>query len=161
MKARPPLVGLAIVSCLTACGAEAPGPAALDTRNERCRFCHMAVSDVHTAGQIMAPGEEPLFFDDIGCLASYLAGLKRLPERARVFVADHRTKVWTSAGTAVYTRVSGLDTPMGSHLVAHADAASRQADPEVLKGTIVSREEVFGPHGLEVGPATGVGGEGR
>ena len=159
MKVWSCVAGLVIASCFIACGTEAPGPAALDTRNERCRFCHMAVSDIHTAGQIVAPGEEPLFFDDIGCLASYLAGLTRLPERARVFVADHRTKAWTSADIAVYTRISGLDTPMGSHLVAHVDAASRQADPEVPNGTIVSREEVFGPHVLEVGPATR--GEGR
>ena len=154
MKVWSCVAGPVIASCFIACGAEAPGPAALDTRNERCRSCHMAVSDAHTAGQIVAPGEEPLFFDDIGCLASYLAGLTRLPERARVFVADHHTKAWISADAAVYTRVSSLDTPMGSHLVAHVDAASRQADQEVLEGTIVSREEVFGPHVVEVGQAT-------
>ena len=31
--------------------------------------------------------------------------------------------------TAVFTQVPGLETPMGSHLVAHADAASRDGDP--------------------------------
>jgi copper chaperone NosL len=29
----------------------------------------------------------------------------------------------------------GLATPTGSHLVAHADAASRDADPEARGGT--------------------------
>jgi len=147
MSVSPRAVGLVLASVLVACASGTPGPAVLDTRNERCRFCQMAVSDAHTAGQIVAPGEEPLFFDDIGCLASYLAAQKSLPAGAAAYVVDHRTKAWTLAGSASYTRVSGLETPMGSHLIAHADAASRQADPDAQGGTSVLREEVFGPRG--------------
>ena len=105
-----------------------PGPAALDTRNERCRFCHMAVSDARTAGQIVAAGEEPLFFDDLGCLASYLAGQQERREGAVIYVADHRTKAWVRPPPPSIPGVPGLDTPMASHLVAHADTASRPAD---------------------------------
>ena len=143
------LPGLALLVGLAGCASEAPGPAALDTRNERCRFCHMAVSDVRTAGQIVAPGEEPLFFDDLGCLASYLAAQKDTPRGVAVYVADHRTKAWVPAATAVYARVDGLDTPMASHLVAHADTESRRADGVAQGGADVSWGDLLASRGVE------------
>ena len=70
-----------------AAAGDAP-PAALDTRNETCRSCRMPVSDPRLAAQLAAPGEEPVFFDDIGCLRDFLrehapdAGLRRLRGRS-------------------------------------------------------------------------------
>ena len=55
------------------------------------------------------------------------------------------------AQSAVYTRVAGLETPMGSHLIAHADAASRDQDPEAKAGSPVTIAELFGPAGLPGG----------
>jgi len=52
-----------------------------------------------------------------------------LPPGARAFVADHRTGEWVPAESAVYSRAP-IDTPMGSHLIAHASAASRDLDPQ-------------------------------
>ena len=124
---------VAAVLGLGACGGGLPGPAELDTRNEACSWCRMGVSDRRFAAQLVAPSEEPRFFDDLGCLAAYLSG-KEPPRGALVFVADHRTKGWVPGRSAVYTRVDGLATPMGSHLVAHADAASRDADPDARGG---------------------------
>jgi copper chaperone NosL len=92
----------------------------------------------------VAPGELPLFFDDLGCLAAFLKS-GRAPSAAAAFVADHRTKAWLPADRVVYTRVPGLATPMGSHLVAHADAASRDQDPAARGGTPVSAAEILGP----------------
>jgi copper chaperone NosL len=127
----------------SACGGAAPEPAALDTRNEQCASCRMAVSDARFASQLVAPGELPRFFDDMGCLADYLKAGKA-PAGAVAFVADHRTKAWIRADRAVYTRVAGLETPMGSHLIAHADAASRDADADARTGQPVSASELFG-----------------
>jgi copper chaperone NosL len=108
----------------------------------------MAASDVRFAAQIVAPAEEPRFFDDVGCLGSYVKGKRgELPKRALAYVADHRTKAWVRAEGAVYTRVEGLETPMGSHVVAHADLASRDADPEGRGGSPVTLAELFGPEG--------------
>jgi len=127
-----------------------PEPAALDTRTEPCASCRMAVSTAVFAGQLVAPGELPRFFDDLGCLAGYLkAG--RAPKGATAFVADHRTKAWARADRAVYTRVDGLETPMASHVVAHADAASRDQDAEARSGAPLTAAELFGAAGPPVG----------
>lgn len=140
----------ALVLALAACASGAPEPAVLDTRNEACTACRMAVSEAQFAAQIVAPGELPLFFDDLGCLAGYLK-TGRAPARATVFVTDHRTRAWVRAGAAVYTRVPALATPMGSHLVAHADAASRDQDAAARGGTQATADDVFGAAGLPGG----------
>jgi copper chaperone NosL len=103
----------------------------------------MAVSDARFAAQLVAAGEEPRFFDDVGCLATFLkAG--RAPASATAFVADHQTRAWVRADAAVYTRVPTLATPMGSHVIAHADTASRDADAAAHGGTPVTPHELFG-----------------
>jgi copper chaperone NosL len=112
----------------------------------------MAVSSAVFASQLVAPGELPRFFDDLGCLADYLKAGKA-PAGVTAFVADHRTKAWIRADRAVYTRVPGLETPMGSHAIAHADAASRAADPDARAGAPVTAAELFGPDAPPVGAA--------
>lgn len=143
---RAPLL-LSLVAL--ACGSGAPQPAPLDTRNEPCASCRMSVSSAAFASQLVAPGEVPRFFDDLGCLADYLRAGKA-PPGATAFVADHRTKEWVRADRAVYTKVDGLATPMGSHVIAHADAASRDQDRDARGGKPVGASELFGP-GLPVG----------
>jgi copper chaperone NosL len=136
----------ALVLAALACHRGAPAPAALDTRSDACARCRMAVSDARFSAQLVAPGEEPRFFDDVGCLRDWLREHPR-PRGAVAYVADHRTKAWVRAAAATYARVPGLETPMGSHLVAHADAASRAADPDARGGAPLSGGEVFGPAG--------------
>jgi copper chaperone NosL len=140
-------VGTALLLLLVAaCAGREPEPAALDTRNEQCASCRMAVSNARFAAQLVAPSELPRFFDDVGCLADFVkAG--RAPGGAVGYAADHRTKAWVRAQNAVYTRVPGLETPMGSHVIAHADAASREQDPEARGGAPVTMAELFGPAG--------------
>ena len=138
-------LALVIFGAAIACTRGAPGPAVLDTKTEMCRSCRMPVSDASLAAQLVAPGEEPKFFDDLGCVRDFLG---RAPASAGTvaFVADHRTKKWVRASAAVYTR-AGLATPMGSHWIAHADAASRDADPASAGGTAVDAREIFGAAG--------------
>lgn len=113
---------------LLACSRGPQGPAPLDTRNEACAQCRMAVSSQRFAAQIVAPGEEPRFFDDLICFATYRKAHPQLPRGALAYVADHRTGEWVPADRAVFSRAA-IDTPMGSHLIAHASAASRDQDP--------------------------------
>lgn len=143
---------LAVVSLLAACTSGPPAPAVLDPKNESCGWCRMALSEARFSAQLVAPSEEPRFFDDIGCVAHYLAAAQSLPRAAVVYVADHRTKAWVRAEAALYTEVPSLATPMSSHLIAHANAASRDVDPDAKDGTSRTVSDVFGPRGL---PGTG------
>lgn len=131
------------LAVLAGCASGPPAPAALDTRTEACRWCRMAVSEARFAAQLVAPAEEPRFFDDLGCLRDFLRAGGVAAESA-AYVADHRTREWVEAARAVYTRVPGLQTPMGSHLIAHADAASRDVDPAARGGAALAAAEVFG-----------------
>jgi copper chaperone NosL len=139
------MTGAALVLAVVACGQDVPQPASLDTRNDACARCRMMVSEQRFASQVVAPGEEPKFFDDLGCLRGFL---KETPPAAGAvaYVADYRTGAWTRAARAVYVRHEEVQTPMASHLLAFADEASRDAGPEG-KGTPVSATELFGPNG--------------
>lgn len=128
---------------LAGCSLSRTTPAALDTSGkEPCAFCRMAIVDGRTAAQLVAPGEEARFFDDLGCLRSYLATTK-LPWKAVVYVADHRTKAWVPLSQAVYARQPALETPMGSQLIAHANASSRAADDAARGATPLSAADLF------------------
>ena len=139
---------LALASALAGCGRGPAAPVQPDTKHDACGWCRMAVSDLRFAAQLVAPSEEPRFFDDVGCLATFLkAG--GAPAKGQVaYVADHRTKQWVRATSAVYTKVAGLQTPMNSFLLAHADAASRDADESAGGGTPLTAQQVFGPNGV-------------
>lgn len=132
---------------LLACTSGPPQPVTIDTRSDACASCRMAVSDTRFAAQLVAPYEEPRLFDDIGCLRDYLAATRKLPDGAVTYVADHRTRAWVRAARAVYTRHDALATPMASHLIAHADAASRDQDSAARGGRDVTAAELFGPSG--------------
>jgi copper chaperone NosL len=112
----------------------------------------MAVSGARFASQVVAPHELPLFFDDLGCLAEWLRQ-EKVPKGAVAYVADHATKEWIRADRAVYTRNPGLETPMSSHLIAHASPGSRDGDPEAKGGAPVALAELFGPQGPPTGEA--------
>lgn len=145
MTAR--LAALVLAVALTACQRGPPGPAKLDTRNDACAHCRMAVSDARFAAQVVAPREEPRFFDDLGCLRDWLREHPAPPPGAVAYVADHRTRAWVRAATAAYARAPGLATPMGSHLVAHQDAASRADDAAAGGASPVDAAEIFGAAG--------------
>ena len=134
-----------------ACSGGPVAPAALDTKNERCGWCRMAVSDARFAAQLVSPSEEPRFFDDVGCLATFLKSGGAPAKGQIAYVADHRTKAWLRASYAVYTVNRGLESPMGSGLIAHVDAASRDADPDAKGGVPADVRDVFGPNGVPDG----------
>jgi len=133
----------ALALWMSGCAGGPPRPATLDARNDACGACRMAVSNPRFAAQIVAPGEEPIFFDDLGCLADYLRQHPTQPAQAMIYVADHRTSEWADATAAVFTRVAGLDTPMASHLIAHASPSSRDADPAARGGIEVPPAALF------------------
>jgi copper chaperone NosL len=138
---------LLLAALIGACAGGRPEPAAPVLGRDTCAHCRMTVSSLRFAAQLVAPGEEPRFFDDIGCLRGFLDDAPDLPADAVAFVADHRSGAWVRARDAVFTRVEAMDTPMGSHLLAHASAAARDADPDARGGAAVDVTDLFGPSG--------------
>jgi copper chaperone NosL len=145
---RTPLT-LLLVATLFSCGGLQPET--LVKGQDICALCRMPVSDVHFAGQVVIEGELPFFFDDPGCLGEFVRSGQIKGRTAVAWVADHRTGDWVRADRAIYTRAPNLTTPMNHKLIAHEDAASRDADPDARGGTPVGRDEIFGPEGPPAG----------
>ena len=122
-----------------ACGPAAPVDPVMG--EDACAHCRMTIVSRATAAQIARAGEEPVFFDDLGCLRDYLQR-QPVPGEVAIYVTDHRSGAWIDARTARYTK-SGTATPMASGLLAHVDEASRDADPEAVRGTRISSREVL------------------
>ena len=142
MTAARAVALLMLATSLIACRASAAEPVAIDPAHDACAECRMLISDVHLAAQLVAPGEEPKLFDDIGCLRAYLKANTPSPA-AIAFVADHGSGAWVPAGAAVYTQSSARVTAMGSGILAHADAASRDRDPAAANGQALRVSEVL------------------
>ena len=136
---RPALFLLVVASA--SCAGRAPAPRKIDA-SDTCAFCRMVVSNPKVAAQIVAPGEEPRMFDDIGCVVNELKQ-KALPDGAVVYVADHRTGAWVEALAAVYVRADWVETPMGSHLIAFANEESRREDRRAAAADALSGDRVF------------------
>lgn len=143
MTARRTLGALFVVVA-AGCRGGAPGPVAIDTAHDACRFCRMVISDPSTAAELVAPFEEPVLFDDLGCLKGYLESGPSIPSGTRTFVTDHRTGEFVAAERAVYARHDVATTPMGSRVFAHRDEASRASDAGLAGARPVPIEEVFG-----------------
>lgn len=136
-----------IITCIAgfaaiACADGAARPVDIAMNSDACAHCRMTIVSKTTAAEIVAPGEEPRFFDEVGCLRDYLAHTT-IPPDAAVFVADHRTGAWVDARTAVFARTS-VSTPMVSGLLAYADAGSRDADPAARGGAPIEVATVLG-----------------
>lgn len=138
------------VVAAVSCGGGPPASQAIDMGHDACASCRMVIVAQATAAQIVAPGEEPLFFDEIGCLRDYLR-VTTPGTDARVYVADHRTGQWVEAGRAVFTQTPA-STPMTSGLLAHADAASRDADPAAAGGNAVATADILSSQGRGATP---------
>lgn len=132
-----------MVVCLAACAASVPQPVAFDAGRESCAFCRMTGSNGRVAAQLVAPGQEPLFFDDIGCLRDYLAKTPAADD-AVAFVTDYTTRAWVRADAAVFVLQPAVDTPMGSHVIAFASASARDAAPDARGGRAVVAAEILG-----------------
>jgi hypothetical protein len=88
----------------------------------------MLISSVANAGEVLVPGEETRFYDDIGCLARDPVAMKAGATR---FVQLAGGAGWATTGDAWFASSVSAGTPMGYGLVALAtESAARAADRE-------------------------------
>ncbi len=142
MKLRSVILMIVAGLWVLACNA-APRPETLNVNRESCASCSMVISQSDFASQLVAPGERPKFFDDLGCLKRYLEGAPEPPSGAAIFVTDHQTREWVPVQQAVFSRVPRLQTPMSSHYVAHASTASQSSDAGASGGFDVPSSEII------------------
>jgi hypothetical protein len=102
----------------------------------------MIVSDARLASQVLEPGQEPIFFDDLACLAAYLGERGDAPVRA-IYVTDYESGTWIRAEAAVFSKSNTIETPMGSGMIAHLDEATRQNGPTAAAKPLSFRAALF------------------
>ena len=116
---------------------------------EVCRHCHMTIADPRFAAELVTTKGMVFVFDDVGCLASFMAsGKVSASDIHAILVNDFlNPDSMLHAREAVYLRVDSLQTPMGSHLVA-LRAADAERMRKLLGGNVVSWEHLeFRGHG--------------
>ena len=131
----------AIVSLmlLLACASESLAPAEIAFGSESCAFCRMVISDKRFPAQVVSRAHDPLFFDDLDCLARHVAA-RPLPEGAAAFVTDYKNSTWIAAREASFYRCPGMASPMSSGLIATTKTGTPTFCPEVEAKQIFGRE---------------------
>lgn len=130
---------------LVACSSGEIKPAEAD-QSTLCAGCRMTVSDLRFAGQLVARGEEPRFFDDIGCMRKYFAK-HRAEAEWTPFVTDYRTKKWVDGKNAHYWKCEAIETPMSSHLVATESETPPADGCTAMTVTDITTDGLSGPGG--------------
>jgi copper chaperone NosL len=103
--------GSALAACLASAACEpAEGPAAIAYDREPCAHCGMLISEPAFAAQLELDGEDPLSFDDPGCLLRYRA--ERQPRWRAAWYHHAREPRWIPEPEVAFERFP--QTPMGS-----------------------------------------------
>jgi len=108
----------AMLLAIIACSRSQPFPIVLG--EDGCDHCHMTLTDSRFTAELLTTTGKGYRFDDIGCLAAFLADGSVPAEReGRAWVNDYlHPGQWLVAGEAVYLRSDSLRTPMGSGIIA-------------------------------------------
>lgn len=139
------LLSLLLAGC-PAGGPPEGGPPDVRYAVDPCDRCQMIVSEERFAAAYVTPTREVRRFDDLGCLTAFLQ--ERPEDVAEVWVHDHEAKGWLRGREATYVRAPGVITPMGSGLLAAADAARAGALAERAGGEVLAYDAF-----LSLGPA--------
>jgi hypothetical protein len=86
----------------------------------------MLISSEGGSGEVVTPGDDTRFYDDIACLAADWVAHARAARGARPFVRVSGD-AWADATAAVYARPASARTAMGSGLAAFASAGDARA----------------------------------
>jgi copper chaperone NosL len=107
---------------LLACAS--PAPRAIVYGTDQCAHCHMTIADQRYAAELVTRTGKVLVFDDIGCLAAFLASGEVAPAAvhsawAHDYVSPHE---WKRIGDLSFVQGDSFHTPMGSGVIALARA---------------------------------------
>lgn len=122
-----------------------PGPRAIRYGEEACEHCHMSIVDHRFAGQLVTSTGKVYPFDDVGCLAAFVAtGPVQGGEVHGIYVNSFVTPdSLLDATGAVYLRSEPLHTPMASGLAALRPGAEADSVHARLGGVLLTWEQVL------------------
>lgn len=134
---------LAIVTLLlAACQSASLQPVELFAE-DMCALCRMAISEKQYAAELITKDGDVFKFDDLGCLANYLAGKQNRAEAAVFYMMDYETKRWLKAEEAHFVKAEKFSTPMSGHLIAFGERAKAEAAATANQGQLLSFAEVL------------------
>ncbi len=130
---------------LATAACRAPGPRPLAFGTAACAHCHMTLADPRFAGQLVTTTGKTISFDDVGCLAAYVAGGGVSRERiASLWVDDFaQPDSMLDVHRAVFLRSDSLHTPMDYHVVAFRPGQVPDSMRAVLGGELLSWDQVL------------------
>lgn len=133
----------AVLSMLPACQRTVlTGPPELRLGRSECGECGMLISEDRCSSALLIDSKghrEHVLYDDIGCmLDSERRGLDGAVVAER-YVHDFDSRAWVQAGQAHFVAADrdSLQTPMGSGLVAFANAQDALATARAHKGQVL------------------------
>ena len=110
---------------------------------DMCAFCRMALSERQYAAEFITRDGDAFKFDDLACLANYVAGKKNQAEIAAFYVMDYEAKSWLKAEAAFFVKSDKIHTPMSGGLLAYQDRAKAEAAATANQGKLLSWAEVL------------------
>lgn len=122
----------------------APSPRAIRFGEDACDHCHMLITDPRFAGQLVTRTGKVYTFDDVGCLAAFVAsGAVPAADVKAVLVHSYvmSDSVMDATG-ALYLQSDQLHTPMASGLAALHPGREADSVRAVMGGTLHSWREV-------------------
>lgn len=137
------LTGLGVLLAAAACRTPGPRPLAFGT--EQCSHCHMTLIDPRFAGELVTTTGKVIPFDDVGCLAAYVAGDGVPKERiASLWVNEFSAPdSMLEVRRAVFLRSDSLRTPMDYHVVALRPGPAADSVRAALGGELLSWHQVL------------------
>lgn len=146
------VVVVGVLVAAAACRTSGPRPLAFAT--DQCAHCHMTLIDPRFAGELVTLPGKSIPFDDVGCLAAYVADTTAREGRiGSLWVADFaRPGSMLDAHQAVFLRSNSLHTPMDYHIVAFRSGAEADSVRVTLGGEVLSWDQVVGAVGAHSQP---------
>lgn len=122
MTRRSVLGALAFVALALSVACEPPLDRAIDPAwgKQPCGHCAMLIQDREAAAELVTPKGERVFFDDVGCLVSWIDEKKQQPAHAWARAPGGGS--WVDARATRYAQ--GARTPMDYGFVAAGDGAN-------------------------------------
>jgi copper chaperone NosL len=128
---------------LTGCGAPKFEPVEI-AAEDMCAFCKMAISEKQYAAEFLNRDGDVFKFDDIGCMANYIAEKKAGDSIAAYYVVDFDSKQWLKAEGSSLIASTNFHTPMGGGMVAFKDQSRAEAAATANQGRQISFAEALG-----------------